>query len=210
VTDAAQIPSIYVIAGTNGAGKSSLAGAMLLQQGGNYFNPDEAASQILSANPGITRLQANSEAWYEGKRLLERAVAERLYFAFETTLGGKTITGIIHEALSRGLEVRMLYVGLSSPDLHIARVRSRVTRGGHDIPVAKILERYNRSLVNLIKLVPMLTELKVYDNSKEADPNTGAAPQPVLILHSERGKIVSRCELSDVPQWAKPIVAAAM
>src|SRR6266851_1939635 len=81
------------------------------------------------------------------------------------------------------------------------------TRGTH---VVRGLEQYNRSLVNLIKLVPMLTELKVYDNSKEADPNTGAAPQPVLILHSERGKIVSRCELSDVPQWAKPIVAAAM
>src|SRR5256714_341242 len=76
------LPCIYVLAGTNGAGKSSVGGAMLLQQGVEYFNPDKAAMQIRSANTGITNEEANSAGWRQGKRLLERAIAERLNFAF--------------------------------------------------------------------------------------------------------------------------------
>jgi hypothetical protein len=55
-----------------------------------------------------------------------------------------------------------------------------------------------------------LTELRVYDNSEEADPHTGAAPKPKLILHLARGKVVSSCDLTLTPEWAKPILAEAM
>jgi predicted ABC-type ATPase len=80
---------------------------MLLQRGVEYFNPDEAAIRIRCANPGITSEEANSAAWLQGKRLLERAIAERLNFAFETTLGGHTITTLLESALSVGIEVRI-------------------------------------------------------------------------------------------------------
>src|SRR5260370_1188723 len=173
VAEASPISCIYVLAGTNGAGKSSVAGAMLLQRRIEYFNRDEAAMRIRSANPGITNEEANGVAWRQGKRLLERALAERLNFAFETTLGGQTITALLASALSAGLEVRIWYVGLSSPKIHIARVCSRVARGGHDIPETKIRERFDRSRLNLIQLMPKLTELRVYDNSREADPQFG-------------------------------------
>ena len=73
-----QPPYIYVLAGANGAGKSSIGGAAFLHHGVEYFNPDEAARRILAANPAITQEDANSAAWHEGKRLLERAIAERL------------------------------------------------------------------------------------------------------------------------------------
>jgi predicted ABC-type ATPase len=86
--------------------------------------------------------------------LLERAIAERLGFAFETTLGGQTISALLHEALAASTEVRMWFVGLNGPELHIARVRSMVARGGHDIPEEKIRERYDRSRINLIELMP--------------------------------------------------------
>lgn len=210
VADTAPASCIYVLAGTNGAGKSSVAGAMLLQQGVNYFNPDEAAMQIRSANPGVTHEEASRAAWHWGRRLLERAIAERLNFAFETTLGGHTIAALLESALSVGVEVRIWYAGLSSPELHIARVRSRVARGGHNIPDAKIRARYDRSRLNLIQLMPKLTELRVYDNSQEADPYAGVAPEPKLILHLARGEIVSSCELADTPEWAKPILRPAM
>jgi predicted ABC-type ATPase len=210
VADAAQIPCIYVLAGTNGAGKSSIAGAMFLQEGVEYFNPDEAARLILSTNPGITQVEANSAAWQEGRRLLERAIAERCNFVFETTLGGNTITALLEKALLSGIEVRIWYVGLSSPELHIARVRSRVEKGGHDIPEARIRDRYDRSRLNLIHLLPKLTELRVYDNSEEADPHTGIAPETKLVLHLVRGKVGSSCDLTLTPEWAKPILAVAM
>ena len=146
-----QTPRIYVLAGTNGAGKSSIAGAMLIEQGVEYFNPDAAAALIAEANPGITLEDAQSAAWYEGRRLLERAIADRLQFAFETTLGGTTITGLLERAIASGIEVRIWYVGLDSVERHIARVRARVETGGHDIPEERIRERYIRSLLNLIR-----------------------------------------------------------
>ena len=206
----ARIPRIYVLAGTNGAGKSSVAGAMFRARGAAYFNPDEATSQILAANPGITLAEANSAAWGQGKRLLERAIAERLDFAFETTLGGHTIPALLDTALSAGVEVRVWYVGLPSAALHIARVRARVANGGHDIPEAKIRDRYDRSRVNLIHLLPRLTELRLYDNSDEADPGAGATPEPKLLLHMVRGRVVSGCRLELTPAWARPIFAAAL
>ena len=199
-----------MLAGTNGAGKSSVAGAIFRRSGADYFNPDDATVRILAANPGISAADANSAAWHQGKRLLERAIAERLEFAFETTLGGHTISALLHEALAAGIEVRIWFVGLSSPELHMARVRSRVARGGHDIPEDKIRERYDRSRINLIELMPRLTELRVYDNSFEADPHAGRAPQPTLILHLANGKVVEMVELSETPQWVKALLAAAI
>ena len=183
---------------------------MFRQAGADYFNPDEATARILAANPHISTAEANSAASQEGKRLLERAIAERLDFAFEPTLGGHTIGTLLHEALASGIEIRLWFVGLSSPELHIARVRSRVARGGHDIPEEKIRERYDRSRINLIELMPRLTELRVFDNSFDADPYAGRSPQPTLILHLAAGKILKMVELSKTPQWAKPLVATAV
>ncbi len=206
----ADAPCIYVLAGTNGAGKSSLAGARFRQSGGEYFNPDEAARRIFAANPAVDPDEANATAWHHGKRLLERAIAERLTFAFETTLGGNTIAALLEEASSSRIEVRIWYVGLDTVERHFARVRSRVVRGGHDIPEQKIRERYDRSRLNLIRLLPRLTELRVYDNSQEADPAAGLAPQPVLVLHMLKGRIVTTCDLAAAPAWTKPVLMAAM
>ena len=206
----ADAAGIYVLAGTNGAGKSSIAGAMFRQAGGEYFNPDEAARLIRARDPGLGQAQANGAAWRAGARLLERAIAERRVFAFETTLGGRTITASLERALSAGIEVRVWYMGLSSPELHLARVRARVARGGHDIPEARIRARYDSGRLNLIRLLPKLTELRVYDNSAEADPHAGVAPEPRPILRMARGKVAWSCPLAETPEWARPILAAAL
>ena len=203
-------PCIYVLAGTNGSGKSSIAGAAFRAAGVPYVNPDDAARRIREVHPGVAMQEANSAAWQEGRRLLERAIAERLWYAFETTLGGATITGLLETALLSGTEVRVWYVGLRSPELHIARVRARVARGGHDIPEERIRARFDSSRLNLIRLLPRLTELLLYDNSPEADPHAGLAPEPFLVLHVVHGKVVGSCDLKQTPAWAKPIVAAAM
>jgi predicted ABC-type ATPase len=201
--------SISVLAGTNGAGKSSVAGAAIRARGGEYFNPDEAERLILQAEPGIPVEEANSRAWLLGKRLLERAIALGGEFAFETTLGGNTIPALLQRAHDAGLDIRLWYVGLASPDLHLARVKARVARGGHDIPEAKIRERYERSRENLIRLLPILTELWVFDNSEEGQPAMGGIADPRLILHVVDGLLVEASEASQVPEWAKPIFIAA-
>jgi predicted ABC-type ATPase len=183
---------------------------MFRQEGAEYFDPDEAAKRILAANPATPLQEANGAAWNEGRRFLERAIDERCDFAFETTLSGRTIAALLEKALSAGIEVRIWYVGLSSAELHIARVRARVEKGGHDIPEEKIRERYDRSRWNLIRLLPRLTEVLVYDNSEEADPHAGSAPELKMILHAIKGKIVASCDLTKAPDWAKPILMAAV
>ena len=199
-----------MLAGTNGAGKSSVAGGALIQAGMEFFNPDPIAVRLRSLNPSLSQLEANSLAWKEGKRLLERAIARRIDYAFETTLGGRTIVSLLEEAAAKEIELLVWYVGLSSPELHIARVKARVVRGGHDIPEEKIRERYAQSVLNLIRLMPSLAELLVYDNSEEADPYTGKEPRPLLVLHLRHGKILRVCDPARVPEWAKPIVVTAM
>ena len=124
---------IYVIAGVNGAGKSSLGGATFRELGADYYNPDEAARHLLVRDPALSQTEANSAAWHQGVRLLRRAIAERKDFAFETTLGANTIPRLLQEVAAQGIEIYIWYVGLANAQLHIDRVEARVRRGGHAI-----------------------------------------------------------------------------
>lgn len=201
---------IYVIAGVNGAGKSSIGGAAFRSFGADYYNPDEAARQLMGTDPGLDAGEANAAAWRQGVELLKQAVAEHLDFAIETTLGGNTIPRLLAEAAAQGVAVYVWYAGLSGPELHVQRVRSRVRHGGHNVPDEAIRRRYERSRLNLIALLPLLAALRMYDNSADADPADGATPAPVLVLHTERGKILNPADLPRAPDWAKPIIAAAL
>ena len=96
MTERGHVPCIYVLAGTNGAGKSSVGGAMFRESGAEYFDPDEAARRIRSAHPGMSQEAANSAAWQMGKRLLGTRDLRWVDFAFETTLGGKTIAALLN------------------------------------------------------------------------------------------------------------------
>lgn len=203
---------IAVLAGTNGAGKSSIGGEFLRQQGVPFFNPDAVAREVRRLYPTLSTEETNALAWQEGLSQLRRAIANRTNYAFETTLGGTTITRTLEDASDQGLEVRVWYVGLESVELHIARVHARVARGGHAIPEAKIRERYDSSRVNLVRLMPSLTELRVFDNSLDADPSDDMEPSPRLVLHMKRAQVIapSPAELKRTPEWARPIVSAAL
>ncbi|KAF0245362.1 MAG: hypothetical protein FD180_1677 [Planctomycetota bacterium] len=201
---------ITVLAGTNGAGKSSIAGAERRAEKAEYYNPDEAARAYLAAHPDSTGEQANAAAWEFGRKLLEEAIRDSTDFAFETTLGGNTIVALLEKAADAGLDVRIWYAGLSSVELHLQRVRQRVKRGGHDIPEEMIRRRYENGPRNLIRLMPKLAALRVYDNSAAGDPAAGVAPKPLLVLYAERGRIAAPRDLSRTPEWAKPIVARAI
>jgi predicted ABC-type ATPase len=200
--------AIAVLAGTNGAGKSSLAGALLAAAGVAFYNPDLETQALLAANPSMSLAEANAEAWRIGKERLQKVIAERHNFNFETTLGGSTISRLIAQAHQAGLFVRIWYCGLVSAELHIRRVHARVSHGGHDIPEATIRKRYESSRNNLCTLLPSLTELLLYDNSVEADPHTGQVPQPMVLLHYRDRQILYRT--ASMPEWAKPIAAVAL
>lgn len=203
-------PALYVLAGVNGAGKSSIGGHMLTQAGLAWFNPDTFARELLAVDD-CTQVEANAAAWQEGMRRLQRALRERRSHAFETTLGGNTVPATLRAA-TRTHDVLIWFCGLASPEQHLARVRARVAAGGHDIPEAKIRERWTSALINLIGLMPQLAHLRVYDNSVDVGPGE-AVPDPVLVLEVVNGELswpTSRAALRATPDWAKPLVEAAL
>jgi len=203
-------PTIWVIAGPNGGGKSSIVGEMIRESGADYFNPDELTRKLMDRNPGLALDDANTLAWEAGKQQLENAIATRQSFAFETTLGGRTISRLLHRAAARGMVLKIWYIALDSADHHVARVKARVARGGQAIPPQRVRERYDQSRANLARLIPRVTALKAYDNSYEADIDNSEHPRPQLVLDFVQGRIRNRARLITTPDWAKPIVAAAL
>jgi predicted ABC-type ATPase len=205
-------PFIIVLAGVNGAGKSSVLGALLQDEGLETYNPDRYAAALVR-ELGVSLEEASGRAWQHGKSLLESAIATGSNHAFETTLGGNTITLLLRDA-SKTHEVLMLYCGLASPELHIARVAQRVAHQGHPIPDEKIRERWNTSRANLVLLLPVLSRLQVFDNSESVEAGQDI-PDPVLVLALEDGRmtfpaVLSHEALSAVPAWARPILEAAI
>ena len=205
-------PFSLVLAGVNGAGKSSVAGAMLAEQGLSWFNPDTLAREmvaVLGLEPG----DANGRAWTVGRDRLVAAIESGSNHAFETTLGARSIPDLLEQA-ARSHDVMMIFVGLSSADQHLRRVRLRVTQGGHAIPEAKIRERWMSSRANLVSLLPFLTQLQVFDNSAEAELGEDI-PDPVLVLEMAQGDVLfpppeDADALAATPAWARPIVQAAL
>ena len=203
-------PVLLVLAGVNGAGKSSIGGNLMLRRlGMTWFNPDTYSRRLME-QVGLPLAQANALAWQHGLALLDEAVAAGHSHAFETTLGGATMAQRI-AAASGTHDVLMWFCGLSSAEQHIARVAKRVAAGGHAIPEAKVRERWVQAPLHLIELMPHLDELRVFDNSAEAE--TGQPVEdPRLVLHVRRGVVQFPAALADLqrtPAWAKAIVKAA-
>ncbi|VAW67815.1 hypothetical protein MNBD_GAMMA09-400 [hydrothermal vent metagenome] len=196
---------ITVITGVNGAGKSSIAGVWIRDAGGEYFNPDEVARQLQSQEPKLSQYAANGQAWQMGFDYLLNAIKHDSDYTFETTLGGNTITQSLLDAIEKGVHIRIIYVGLSSAELHIERVQYRVSQGGHDIPEDKIWERYSRSIHNMMTLLPGCVEVLVLDNSS---PILNGKPGIKKLFGIKSGKITIVTQ--DLPAWAKPLATVAL
>lgn len=204
--------TINVLAGVNGAGKSSVLGREIRESKlGRFFNPDEYARNLRKLNPAMDQSDANILAWERSKKALEDAIANDENYTFETTLGGNSITNILIAAGSNGTHIRILYVGLATVEQHIERVDARVAAGGHPIPEEKIRERYDTSRQNLIKLLPAIESLAVYDNSLDVTSVKGNTAMQVLRVEQQRVLYpTTKEDIAATPDWAKPIVMAAI
>ncbi|MGH7976460.1 MAG: AAA family ATPase [Limisphaerales bacterium] len=133
-------PTIYLIAGCNGAGKTTFARQFLPHEVKclNFLNADLIAQ-------GLSPLDTNAAALKAGRLLLAEFrlfVAKRKTFAFESTLSGKTYVKLLQQAKRAGFQIHLHYLWLPNPAIAIARVRERVKMGGHDVPLTDIRRRF--------------------------------------------------------------------
>ena len=196
---------ITIIAGVNGAGKSSVAGEVIREAGGHYINPDEVTRVLMSSDPNLSLGEANAQAWKLGFDDLSTAVDEGTDFTLETTLGGNSICQLLHDGIDRGQEVNVFFVGLASPEMHMERVAARVAKGGHDIPEEAIRRRWKTAIQNMMSLIPRCAEVRVIDNSAPVD-DTG--PHPLVLFALKNGQLTTQFA-DPMPEWAKPLADAA-
>ena len=159
------MPNLYIIAGCNGAGKTTASFTILPEMFDceAFINADEIARGLSPFNPG----KAAMEAGRIMLRKIEELIAKQQDFAFETTLATKSYSNTIEKAKSAGYQVTLVFFYLDSHALAIERVKNRVIEGGHDIPKPVIIRRYDAGLRNLFKLyIPICDYWMLFDNSR--------------------------------------------
>jgi predicted ABC-type ATPase len=190
MSDVIQNPSIIILAGINGAGKTTASRSLLANtlKVMTFVNADVIALGLSGFDPDAAAVRA-------GEIMLEQLhdlAAQRATFAFETTLAGRTQATWLDSLRRTGYRIHLFYFWVKSPDLAVTRVAARVKKGGHDIPESTIRRRYKRSIGNLLKLyIPVVTGWKVYDNS-----GTG---RPELIAKGKRDQLEV---VIDFARWA--------
>ena len=157
--DNAGKPLAVFYTGTNGAGKSSLRSINSFP-GLKTIDPDAIARTINPDDPRSVDVQAGREAI----RQFRETIAQRQSFSMETTLTGRSVLDRRKKAKEAGFTVRLYYVGLSSVELNIERVASRVAKGGHHIDEADIRRRYTESLGNLPRAMELADSGAIYSN----------------------------------------------
>ena len=159
-----QKPNLYIIAGCNGAGKTTASFNVLPQilQCREFVNADEIAKGVSPFCPESVAIQA-------GQLMLERIdslLTDNVSFAIETTLATRSYKNLILRAKEKGYNVSLLFFWLESPELACQRVHKRVSEGGHDIPVDTIYRRYWLGLENLFRIfIPIVDDWSLYDNN---------------------------------------------
>lgn len=157
------MPNLYIIAGCNGAGKTTASYTILpeILDCKEFVNADSIAAGLSPFNP-------ESVAFEAGRIMLHRItqlVDEGVDFAFETTLATRSYVSLIKRAKQSGYDATLLFFWLSSPGLATERVAKRVSKGGHNIPVDVIERRYYRGIFNLLHLyIPICSNWMVINN----------------------------------------------
>jgi predicted ABC-type ATPase len=180
---------IVLLGGPNGAGKTTAARVLLPEYLGAYefVNADELARGIPSANAIARDLAAGRLMILRIRDLVQAGMS----FAFETTCAGRTYLPLLERCKMQGWRLRLYYLWLSSPEASEARVKRRVSEGGHNIPKEVIYRRYRSGLWNMRHLyLPLADTAAIYDNGDKGR---------VLIAEKQSGVLVVR----DEHRWSR-------
>lgn len=191
-------PVLIIVAGPNGSGKTSVTSRILQHQwmeDSVYINPDIVAQERFG-NWNSQEAVLKSVKYCE--ELRERCLSEKKSLIFETVLSADDKIEYIERAIKAGFFVRLFFVCTTSPTINASRIANRVMKGGHDVPISKIISRYQRSILNCKYIIGKVHRAYLYDNSVE---NADAT----LLLRYAEGSIAKRY-IEQLPEWAKEII----
>lgn len=189
-------PTIVVLAGSNGAGKSTFHDHFLADLGWPFVNADLIARELHPEAPASVAYEAAHLADRMRRTLVERRESFIMETVFSDPVGDKV--NFLREAQAQGYAVFLVFIGLADVQLSIARVVYRTEGGGHDVPDEKLLERYPRTLENLRQAIPFVDLAIVLDNSSAESPYRHVATY-------ERGKRIAKAR--SLPAWAREVLS---
>ena len=191
-------PTLCVIAGPNGSGKTSTT-IQLLQnewsEGSLYINPDNIAQeQFGDWNSPDAVMKAAKVA----TELRYKCLEEKKDFVFETVFSSEEKLDFLRKAHEIGFFIRFFYVCTSNPMINVSRITKRYLEGGHEVPISKIISRYYKSYINATKAINFVDRAYIYDNSVEDQ-------LPQLLFRMTEGKVFKQYT-DNIPEWAQPLM----
>lgn len=191
-------PTMCVIAGPNGSGKTTTTIQLLNDEWANdslYINPDNIAQEIFgdwnSRDAILKAAELASRQRYE-------CLNSRSDFVFETVFSSDEKLDFIIKAKEAGFFIRFFYVCTSDPTINVTRIAQRYINGGHEVPISKVISRYYKSLLNAAKAIAIVDRAYVYDNSVENQ-------LPFLLYRTVDGKLFKQYT-TDIPRWAEMLL----
>ena len=191
-------PVLIIIAGPNGSGKTTVTSKLLKHEwmeDSVYINPDQVAQDRFgdwNSPDAVRKAAIYCTDWRE------RCLVEHKSMIFESVLSAPDKVDFIRRAVAEGFFIRLFFVCTASPTINASRIAKRVIEGGHDVPIAKIISRYQKSIYNCKEAIGLVDRLYVYDNSVD-----GRDAQP--LFRFSQGKMVKRYT-SEIPLWAQVLL----
>ena len=190
-------PVLIVIAGPNGSGKTTITSRVLQHdwlEDSLYINPDKVAQHMFG---DWNNQEAVLKAAQYCQEQREECLKNKHSMIFETVMSTDEKINFIQRAKEAGFFIRLFFVGTSSPTINASRIAARVMKGGHDVPIAKIISRYAKSIINCGIASQYADRTYVYDNSTD-----GVEAQ--LLFRMTDGKVFKEY-VTEIPEWAQGI-----
>lgn len=185
---------LWLLAGGNGAGKSTFYRLRLAPLGLPFINADLIARELYPDAPEARSYDAAKVAAEMRQRLLE----EGRSFCFETVFSHPSKIDFIAQAKTLGYEILLVFIHLETETLNQARVAQRISEGGHPVPADKISARIPRLLNHIRTALPLCDQVRILDNSRADDPF-----RQIVVIRAGR---VDRLTQDALPDWASRLL----
>jgi predicted ABC-type ATPase len=191
-------PVLIVIAGPNGSGKTTITSKILKHEwleNALYVNPDQVA-QDRFGDWNSPEAVLRAAQYCEEQR--EACLRQGQSLIFETVLSTDSKVDFIRRAHEAGYFIRIFFVSTAHPAINAARIAQRVMEGGHDVPISKIISRYQKSILNCKRVAAIADRVYIYDNSVDD-------AEARLLFRMTDGRPFKRYT-DDIPEWALTIL----